>query len=155
MAAAYFFDSSALAKCYLLETGTAWVRGLAAPAAGNDLHALRITQAEVTSAVVRRRKAGTLPPGVAAGILAQLRSDFANEYLLLDVSDRLLAAAVALIEARELRAYDGVQLAAAVELNRVRTAAGLPEATFVSADQELNAAATAEGLAVDDPNGHP
>jgi hypothetical protein len=40
-------------------------------------------------------------------------------------------------------------------LHRTRQAAGLPPVTFISADQELNAAATAEGLAVDDPTTHP
>jgi hypothetical protein len=43
-----------------------------------------------------------------------------------------------------------VQLAAALE---VRTHA--PSLTFLSSDAELNAAAQAEGLAVDDPNLHP
>jgi len=37
----------------------------------------------------------------------------------------------------------------------LRRARGLPAIVFVSADNNLNAAATAEGLAVDDPNAHP
>ena len=53
------------------------------------------------------------------------------------------------------RAYDAVQLAAAVELNTQRVAAGTGVLTLVSADQELNAAATADGLLVEDPNMHP
>jgi hypothetical protein len=48
-----------------------------------------------------------------------------------------------------------VQLAAAVELNRVCTSGGLLPATVVSADLDLNSAAQAEGLAVEDPNNHP
>lgn len=43
----------------------------------------------------------------------------------------------------------------ALEANTQRVARGVPPATLVSADAELNAAATAEGIAVDDPNGHP
>jgi hypothetical protein len=36
-----------------------------------------------------------------------------------------------------------------------RQASKLTPLTLLSADGELNAAATAEGLAVDDPNAHP
>jgi uncharacterized protein len=53
-----------------------------------------------------------------------------------------------------LRAYDAVQLAVALEVNRIHQMAGSP-VTLVSADRDLNAAATAEGLTVDDPNSHP
>ena len=53
-----------------------------------------------------------------------------------------------------LRAYDAVQLAVALEVNRIHQMAGSP-ITLASADRDLNAAATAEGLAVDNPNYHP
>ncbi len=54
-----------------------------------------------------------------------------------------------------LRAYDAVQLAAAHEASRIYQTAGLGPVTLVSADQELNAAATTSGLIVEDPNVHP
>ena len=54
-----------------------------------------------------------------------------------------------------LRGYDAVQLAAALEANDERIANGLPTLTFVSADTELNTAAQAEGLPVENPNNHP
>jgi hypothetical protein len=54
-----------------------------------------------------------------------------------------------------LRAYDAVQLAAALNIRQERQDAGLVPVTLISADQALNDAATAEGMAVDDPNGHP
>jgi hypothetical protein len=60
-----------------------------------------------------------------------------------------------LAERHALRGYDAVQLAAALELQTVLTASGLPALTLVSADAELNAAAAAEGLTVEDPNLHP
>ena len=55
---------------------------------------------------------------------------------------------------RRLRAYDAVQLTAALEVHRLNQDAGFGPVTLVSADQELNAAATAEGLSVEDPNSH-
>ncbi len=153
--AAFFFDSSALAKCYINEVGSAWVRAILAPSSANDIHVVRIAEVEVTSAIVRRRKAGAISATDANSALAQLRHDFASDYIVIDVSDQILTSAVSLVVAHEIRAFDGVQLAAAIELNRVRTSGGLSEVTFVSADQELNAAAHAEALAVEDPNSHP
>ncbi len=54
----------------------------------------------------------------------------------------------------ELRGYDAVQLASALEANRLRQNNSLSAITFISADNNLNSAATAEGLAVDNPNNH-
>jgi predicted nucleic acid-binding protein len=66
----------------------------------------------------------------------------------------LLNRAMTLAETHSLRGYDAVQLAA-YEVNAFCTAHGLPPLTLVSADSELNTAATGEGLPVDDPNAHP
>ncbi|MGP0066017.1 MAG: hypothetical protein ACLQGP_20755 [Isosphaeraceae bacterium] len=55
----------------------------------------------------------------------------------------------------ELRANDFVQLAAAMELNGRWLAAEMGRITLVSADRDLNGAATAEGLTVENPNLHP
>jgi hypothetical protein len=52
-------------------------------------------------------------------------------------------------------AYDAVQLAAALELKKARDTVGLSPLLLVSADLELNTAAAAEGILVEDPNKHP
>ena len=54
-----------------------------------------------------------------------------------------------------LRGYDAVQLAAALEANDERIANELSPLALISADDELNAAAKAEGLTVEDPNDYP
>jgi hypothetical protein len=54
-----------------------------------------------------------------------------------------------------LRAYDAVQLAAMIEVNRLYQTAKLGPVTMLSSDHDLNAAAHAEGLTVEDPNLHP
>ena len=59
-----------------------------------------------------------------------------------------------LAEAHSLRGYDAVQLATAVEIHIRGLTLGLPALTLVSADEELNLAARAEGLVVEDPNMH-
>jgi hypothetical protein len=46
-------------------------------------------------------------------------------------------------------------LAVALEVNRFHQAGGAAPVTLVSADQALNDAALAKGLAVDDPHSHP
>jgi uncharacterized protein len=51
--------------------------------------------------------------------------------------------------------YDALQLAAGVEVDVRYLASGLPAVIFISADTELNVAAMAEGLTIDDPNTHP
>jgi hypothetical protein len=62
----------------------------------------------------------------------------------------LLRQAALLADTHALRGYDAVQLAAALDV-RLQ----VPMLTLVSADDELNAAATAEGLPVENPNAHP
>lgn len=87
----YYFNSSALVKRYVNETGTAWV---------------------------------------------------------ISITDSLA-------EAHDLRGYDATQLAAAMDVNAYGLASGMPKLILVSADSDLNAAAAAEGLNVDDPNARP
>jgi predicted nucleic acid-binding protein len=153
--AAFFCDASGIVKRYVQEIGTTWVQALADPAAGHVLFLARITRVEVTAAVTRRVRGGRLAGGSAPALLAQFRHDATHQYKILDVTPVLLADADALAETQGLRAYDAVQLAVARELHRRRQAFGLGGITLISADQELNAAATAEGVPVDDPNQHP
>jgi predicted nucleic acid-binding protein len=153
--AAFFLDSSALVKRYVQETGTAWVRGLTHRRAGHQIFLARITAVEVTAALARRRKGGSLAAARVRSILTRFRSHLAGRYIAAEITPTLLAEAMKLANAHDLRAYDAVQLAAALEVTRQRQALGLQAVTLLSADQELNAAALAEGMAVEDPNTHP
>jgi predicted nucleic acid-binding protein len=155
MAVAYVLDTSAVVKRYIREAGTTWVRNLADPARSNLIYILRITDVEVTSAVIRRQRGGQLSVHAAAATLQQFRNDLIYGYRIIEVTPHLLATARSLVERNGLRAYDSVQLAAAFELNVQRRAAGAGTATLVSADQELNAAALREGFAIEDPNHYP
>ena len=149
----YFFDSSALAKRYVSETGTAWVQSLADSASGNEIYVARITLVKLVSAITKRKRKGDLTPHDAAA-LADLRADFASDYLSIEVTASLVAQAEALAERHALRGYDAVQLAAALRVNGSLVAAGGTPLTLISADLDLNAAGVAEGLGVDDPNTH-
>jgi uncharacterized protein len=150
----YFLDSSALIKRYALETGTAWVQSIVLPGSGHRISIAQITQVEVVSGIARRRREGRLSAQAAQAIRAAVDLDISNDYVVIGLSDQIIARAEDLLEAHTLRAYDAVQLATAVELNARFTAAGTAPVIFVSADQRLLAAAVAIGLATDDPNLH-
>ncbi len=62
--------------------------------------------------------------------------------------------AMLLAKVHGLRGYDAVQLAAALTANDERLSVGAKALTLISADTALNAAASLEGLAIDDPNHH-
>lgn len=153
--AVYFFDSSALVKRYAREAGSDWVVATTDPAAGHGIYVAGIAGVEVTSAIARRSRGGGLDPADGASILAIFRDDLAGQYQIVSITESIIDAATRLAEAHALRAYDAVQLASAVALQAIRDELGLPPSTLVSSDLELNAAAVAEGLLVDDPNGHP
>jgi len=146
--AAFFLDTSTVLKRYVQETGTAWVQALAAPAVGHSLFVVRITLAETVAAITRRERGGSISPQDAATALADFQLDFARQYRVVEVSAGLVAQAATLARRHGLRGYDAVQLAAVLEIHATATD---PWLTLLSADLELNTAAIAEGLTVDDP----
>lgn len=151
----FFFDSSALAKRYILEPGSAWVEAVTVPTSGNSIFVANITGVEVASALARRVKGGKLLAADALSAISSLERDLSAEYLPTDISLPIVTSAIRLAGRHALRGYDAVQLAVALDVNRNNQAFGLPPVTFVSADDELNTAARAQGLAVENPNHHP
>jgi uncharacterized protein len=148
--AIYFLDTSALVKRYVSETGTAWVQALTAPTAGNVHCIARITRPETVAAITRRERGGHIAPANAAMALTDFDYDFAQQYLIVSMSDTLIDHAAVLARTHGLRGYDAVQLAAALEVWTQ-----IPTTVLISGDGDLNAAALAEGMPVDDPNAHP
>jgi len=147
-----YFDSSALVKRYVAETGTNWINGLCAIGAGNTLYTVRISGAEIVAALFRRARTGTLAVSDAQSATTQFKADFRNRYQIVEITERLIDLAMTLAEKHTLRGYDSVQLAAALELQTARDIVSLSAITFVCADDKLNAAAVAEGLLVENPN---
>jgi predicted nucleic acid-binding protein len=153
--AADFFDTSALIKRQVRERGNDWVRSLTRPKAAHTIHLSRITAVEVYAAIARRQRGGTLTTAQGGAILGHFRRHLSQRHGVRDRTPLLLADARLLARKHGLRAYDAVQLAAAIEVNRIYQTSGISPGTLVSADQELNAATVAEGLLVEDPNRHP
>ena len=142
-------------KRYIAETGTAWVINLVAPASSNRIYVADTTGVETISAITRRMRRGEITSQDATTAMTKARRDFGSQYFRTRITARIVNRAMNLAERYGLRGFDAVQLAAALQVQVERIASGVPGVTFVSADQALNAAAVAEGLAVDDPNLHP
>lgn len=150
----YYGDSSAVVKLYLPEIGSAWItqecqRPDVLLVIGD------ITTVEVPAALTRAEREGRLSAMQRQQALARFDADCAQTFLIEAMAPAVLAHARDLIERHPLRAYDAVQLALALKLHlSVMSLSGV-SFTFVSADGDLNQAASAEGLIVDNPNLHP
>ena len=152
---AYFFESSAFVKRFTPESGSKFVLGLLRPTARNRFYAARITEVEVCSALVRRRIGKTLSNDQATKALRRLKRDFPLRFTHIAVSEDVVIEAMRLTETYGLRGYDAVQLSAAIKANSERVGRGLLPLILVSADAELNSAAQAEGLVIENPNNYP
>jgi predicted nucleic acid-binding protein len=145
-----FLDSSALTKRYLTEIGSTWISDLADPANANTLVVAEITRVEFAAALASRYRAHAISHAERDLLVALLLHHFDTEYRILPTTPELTARAVELTQAHRWRAYDAVQLATALA-----AAAILPGLVFVAADDDLLAAARAEGLAAENPNEYP
>ena len=152
---AYFFDSSGLVKRYLNETGSKWVIRLFKPSAKNSILVARIAGVEVVSAIARKRKGVKITQLNAQKSIFRFQRDFRQRFVKINLTPQLTEDAMQIADKYELRGYDAVQLASAIEANDLRQINALSSIIFVSADNALNSAAQTEGLAVDNPNNHP
>jgi uncharacterized protein len=151
----YFADSSALVKKYVLERGSNWIRTLTHPTSGDVIHVSRLARVEVISALVRRLRGTATAVSQTALLTASVRYDFDYLFDIVEPTRATLDESADLAERHWLRAYDAAHLATALRLSRRRLARSLAPLTLISADAELNAAAYAEGLSVEDPNNYP
>ncbi len=152
--AAYFFDSSALVKRFSTESGSAWVLGIVRPSLNNFLAIATITGAEVVSALTRKLRGGKLSQRQYDNAIRRFERNFTARYFGADVTTTLVENAMRLVKKHGLRGYDSVQLAACLAVAENRSFLNLSPLTFVTADNDLNQAALAEGLTVENPNDH-
>jgi predicted nucleic acid-binding protein len=150
-----FFDSSALVKRYLTEIGSAWTATLLDPSAGHTIIVATITQVESAAALAARHRSGAITRVERDDLVDLLALHFDTHYQQVAIEEPILSRAVELTQNYPLRGYDAVQLAVALVVHEQYVAAGFPSLTLISADNDLNAAAQAEGLTADNPNAHP
>ncbi len=149
----YFFDTSALVKAYVAETGTDWVRTILDDPQ-HRIWVCALTEVELNAALARRFRAGDLTQQQVDLAVADAHQDFGGFYIV-EIFDDIVKRAVNLAQRHGLRAYDAVQLSTAIEVRSI-VATAEPRDLFyiVSADLELNAAAQVEGIPVEDPSIH-
>lgn len=135
-----YFDASALAKRYVRETGSTTVRRLLA---SGSAATSRLSDVEVSSAIVRRAREGTFTMKERDRMLAALQHDV-PALAVVELTPEITAGARALLLRYPLRAGDAVQLASGLYLQR-QLARPVP---FVVFDRRLVLAARAEGLVV-------
>ena len=155
MVNAYFLDTSALVKRYVPELGSSWIQSITVPAAGNFLAISQITWVEVSSAFSRRQREGSLFVDEVDQLMGDFRTDFDNQYEVIEVDRTLIETAGALVMQNPLRAYDSVQLASALRVQSTLVSVPDTQLVYVSADNRLMNIAHSEGLAIDNPNNYP
>ncbi|MBD2505942.1 type II toxin-antitoxin system VapC family toxin [Nostoc muscorum FACHB-395] len=153
--AVYFLDSSALVKRYISETGSVWVLGLFDPALNNEVFIAAITGVEIIAAITRRSRSGSISITDATITRNLFKKDLQKDYQIVEITENIINSGMILSETYGLRGYDAIQLAVGRVVNTISIANGLPSITFVSADNELNAAVVSEGLMIENPNSHP
>lgn len=150
----YFIDSSALAKRYMPETGTTWVRHLTQPHSGNDIFVAQITVVEILSAIARGYHDGNIDRKTLQSFRQLVVRHMQTQYHVMVLSNIIVKRSLDLHEGYRLRAYDAVQLASALALQQQADALG-GMITFIAADTRLLQAAGGEGLTTDTPNNYP
>lgn len=151
---AYFLDSSAMVKRFTREGGTSWVLGLFRRSSFNSIYISRVTPVETVAGLAKQQRMGVLSPSDLDRSVNRLNRGIHFRFVFVEVNRIVTDTAILLVRRHGLRGFDAIQLAAAMEATRQRSSLGAPNLVFVSADQDLNSAATAEGLLVDDPNNH-
>lgn len=151
----YYLDASALVKRYVDEVGSDWLGTIIAPAQPALLFTFRMAIVEVISAFARRLRDGSLTSEEFVTASDAFRGDCLNEYQIMPPTLTVIDLACSLLARHPLRAYDATHLATALGAQQFLAAQDYPPLTFLSADDRLNHAASAEGLAVDNPSHHP
>lgn len=148
----YFLDSSALVKRCVVESGTAWIRSIAALEQGHVLAVAQITQVEVVSGIMRLAREGFLGGRTARELRLLIDRHFSRDHQVITITGEAIQRAENLLERHPLRASDAVQPASAIESEFRLTGDPYSSFEFVAADTRLLAAAAREGLLTVDPN---
>lgn len=120
----YYFDASALVKRYVAETGSAWVRELIErvdPHTGDRINIVVIAEisiVEMAAALAIIARIGRIRLWRRDREYRRFMSDVVHLYRLIPVTTADFYAAAHLTQCHPLRAYDAVQLAAALRHQR-------------------------------------
>jgi uncharacterized protein len=133
-----FFDSSALAKRYVEESGSSRVQDILSSATSLTVSVLCIS--EIISALCRRRREQRLSQQQYRLAKQALFADL-EDISVVNLTDPVIVRAVEILERWPLRSSDSIHVASAAEWSAQ---------LFVSADERQCAAARAYGLQVEE-----
>jgi uncharacterized protein len=150
-----YFDTSSLAKRYVLEVGSDWVRTVTQFNSYDEIYIAEITPVEMASAFRRKLNNHEVSPDDFDTLLRVFAQHHRNQYLTIEINRPILEEAFDLVVQHGLRAYDAVQLATALMLDQASVRIGDGPILFVTSDHELEAVAIASGLQTDNPRRHP
>jgi predicted nucleic acid-binding protein len=114
----YYADTSALVKRHVAETGRTWVRSITYPATGNTIFTAQISLVELYSALNRRLREQSINALRYSRLISIINHTWSLQYIVVALTTPVLDTARQLIESYPLRAYDAVQLAAAIHARR-------------------------------------
>lgn len=149
-----YFDSSALVKRYVMETGSNWVT----PYCSMPNHIIAIAdigRVEMTAAFASKLRGNVINQDEYNTIMEKFISDVHQNYTILPVTASRIDKAIDLTTRYKLRGYDAVHLACALHFNALVITSGYEPITFVSADNDLLQVAQVEEFVVENPNLHP
>ncbi len=149
-----YFDTSALLKKYVLETGSRWVQSYITSRPTPQVLTSSLTLVEASCAFARRLREGILTAATHITVEEAFDYDIQHKYTVLNFDPMVIKVARQLARQHPLRAYDAVHLATVRLANEQLVQAGKSPLTFVCADDRLLAIAQAEGLLVENPNHH-
>ena len=153
--AQYFLDTSALAKRYLPETGSRWLRNVCAT---ESVSVSALTIVEISATLARRVREGTVTAQERDGILRRFRRHL-KAFTVVEIDLQVVNTAGTVVVMSPptipLRSLDAIHLVSAQSFSVMSISSGLGPLTFVSADTRLLAAAQWVGLATDNPENHP
>ena len=94
----YYFDSSALVKRYVNETGSNWICGLFDPGLKHEVFIAAITPVEIVAAITRHARGRTIAQVDAVAACTQFRVDLQTSYQVVELMEVLLTHAMSLAE---------------------------------------------------------
>lgn len=154
---AYFFDTSALVKCYVIEPGSAWVRqvsgarDLDTKERLNQISVSQIAIVEGAAAFAILARRGVISKRDGKDMYDRFIQVVDSEYRVVNLTPEIVWRAAELTQKHPLKAYDAVQLAVALSVGEVLKAGELT-LVFVTSDHSLLQAARAEGMAAENPH---
>lgn len=155
----YFFDASAIVKCYVDEPGSEWIKKIVVLSdldttnRANITFIAEVSIAEVAAAFSILYRTGRSSRRARDGIFDSFLTDVDTIFKMISIVPNDFYDAAYLTQRYPLKAYDAVQLAVALRHHQALTRRDL-DLIFVSGDLQQLKAAAAEGLDTDSPFDH-